>query len=141
VLTAREQATAFLMAQVDVVMRYFATAADGMLLEEVVAKGPAEWRRHFVREFRAGKGRPLAELDHLADLVFHFFCRVHIWRYGPVSAGAVLDKVEEITPPTAREIADAWEVDSGSSEEGRRYFYGADGHPEDLIKSLTESIH
>jgi hypothetical protein len=124
--TMKDDATALLMAQIDVVMRMVTMWADGILLAEVVAGGPTHWRKVFSQAFRAGKGLPIHEVDKIADGLFLFFSNVYLWREGSLSPAEFLDKVEESTPPTEKEIAEAWEIDSGSSEEGRRYFYGPD---------------
>jgi hypothetical protein len=136
--TMRDDAAALLMAQLDVVIRMVTTYADGVMLSEVVAGGPSHWRKIFGRAFRAGRSLPVHELDKLADMLFLLFSRVHVWRFGSTSPGAILDAVEETTPPTEKEIAAAWEIDSGSSEDGRRYFYGPDGSPEDMLRQLRD---
>jgi hypothetical protein len=103
------------------------------LLLSIVAGGPQQWRNTFLHECRG-----LAVDDHVADMVFRFFCERVREMYGGAPAGLVLDSLEVSSPPTQREIDDAWEVDSQSSEDGRRYFYGPDGHPEELIKRMRD---
>lgn len=103
------------------------------LLLEVVAAGPHTWRSEFFKAFGG-----LAVNGYIADRMFAFFCEQVQRRYGPgVLAGQVLDTLALPSKPSQREIDDAWEVESFSSEDGRRYFYGPDGHPEELIKRLV----
>ena len=100
----------------------------------VVAGGPQHWRNSFLSTCRG-----LAVDESIADSLFAFFCRRVQQQFGRErSAGQLLDSLEVSTPPTPREIDDAWEVESFSSEQGRRHFYGADGHPEQIIKQLRE---
>ena len=108
-------------------------AGDAPTLLAVVAGGPMEWRNRFLSVTRG-----LAVDEGIADSLFAFFCHQVKKRYGrELSAGRLLDSLEVVSPPTEREIADAWTVDSASSEEGRRFFYGPDGHPEEIIKKLV----
>ncbi|MBA3578946.1 MAG: hypothetical protein H0W42_03075 [Gemmatimonadaceae bacterium] len=135
--TLRDDTTTLLMAQIDVVVRMVCAYADGVMLSEVVAGGPAHWRVIFGRAFRAGKGLPAHSLDDLADNLFLFFSSVHIWKHGHQVPRVILDAVEEVMPPTQKEIAAAWEIDSASSEDGRRYMYGPGG-PEQALKELRD---
>jgi len=108
-------------------------AGDEATLLAVVAGGEQEWRNRFLSLTRG-----LAIDAGVADSLFAFFCHQVKKRFGrELSAGKLLDSLEVISPPTPREIADAWEVESSSSEEGRRFFYGPDGHPEEIIKKLV----
>lgn len=108
-------------------------SSNAPLLLEVVAAGPHTWRSEFFKAF-AG----LAVDGYIADRMFAFFCQQVQLRYGQnVLAGQVLDTLQLPSKPSQREIDDAWEVESFSSEEGRRYFYGPDGHPEEIIKRLV----
>jgi hypothetical protein len=110
-------------------------AGDTPTLLAVVAGGPAEWRNRFMSVTRG-----LAVNEDVADKLFAFFANQVVKRYGrELSAGKLLDSLEVISPPTDKEIADSWEVESSSSEEGRRFFYGPDGHPEELIKKLVQN--
>lgn len=111
-------------------------ASDEPTLAAVVAGGPVHWRLNFQRVFR---GYPVDEA--IADTVFRFFCDQFLKRVGPgVSAAAFLDAIEPITPPTQKEIDEAWEIDSASSEAGRRAFYGPGGHPQEwLDRHVRES--
>jgi hypothetical protein len=130
--------SALLMAQIDVVMRMVTMWADGVMLAEVVAGGPAHWRKVFSQAFRMGKSLPTHEVDKIADGLFLFFSQMFLWREGGLSASKFLDKVEEATPPTEKEIADAWSIDSGSSDEARRYFYGPD--PSATIEQMERML-
>jgi len=108
-------------------------ASQAPLLLEVVAAGPQHWRSTFLRTF------PGVAIDaSISDRIFAFFCQQVQLRYGHgVRASQVLDTMVVPSTPTQREIDNAWEVESFSSEEGRRYFYGPDGHPEEIIKRLV----
>lgn len=130
--TAADRHRAQTLSAIDDIMRH--VAGNAPLLLEVVAGGPHKWRSEFLKSC-AG----LAVDTDIADRLFAFFCQQVQYRYGHgITAGAVLDKLELPSPPTQREIDDAWEVESFSSEAGRRYFYGPDGHPEELIKRLRD---
>lgn len=108
-------------------------ASDTPLLLSVVAGGPTNWRNVFLRNCRG-----LAVNEAVADSVFAFFCTQVEYRFGRgVTAGQVLDTLEVPSPLSQKEIDDAWEVESFSSEEGRRYFYGPDGHPEELVRRMV----
>ncbi len=110
--------------------------SDPIVLFQVVAGGERLWRTTFMREFRGNK----LVTDDIADLLFRGFCEhvvnVHGGMDAAQTATLALDSYEPITPPTDREIEDAWEVDSASSEDGRRAMYG-DLHPQEYIKRLT----
>lgn len=109
-------------------------AGDTPTLLEVVAGGQFRWRHTFARAFA---GLPVD--DQIALAMFAFFCDQVERRFGhAMRAAEMLDALEVAAPPSQREIDDAWEVESFSSEEGRRYFYGPDGHPEELIKRLRD---
>lgn len=110
-------------------------AGDTQLLLEVVAGGPNHWRQNCLRAC-AG----LAVDENIADSLFRFFSQRVVAQFGrELSAGRLLDALEVASPPTKKEIDDAWQVESFSSEEGRRHFYGPDGHPEQIIRQLRES--
>lgn len=86
---------------------------------EVIARGPVEWRNHFLREMRG-----LSVDSGVADLVYIGICKTWKHAYGDASAKEVLDKIEVKTPLTEAEIDAAWEHDaSSSSYEARRQFY------------------
>lgn len=127
--TASERMRAQTVYAVDATMKL--VASNTTLLLEVVAGGPDHWRRGFLAETLG-----LAVNAHVADSMFAFFCRQVEQRWGGVRAGDLLDalEVDVVKPPTPREIEEAWLVESASSDEGRRYFYGRDGHPEQLVR-------
>jgi hypothetical protein len=93
-------------------------AGNPIKLAEVVAGGPFNWRLIFLRAFH---GLPVN--DHVANLVFRFFCEQFLKQYPGVTATQFLDKVEVRSPLTAKDIEDSWEHTVDSSEEGRRRFY------------------
>lgn len=104
-------------------------------LLSVVAGGPQNWRNVFLNTCRG-----LAVNGDIADRIFAFFCEQVQLRYGHyANAGQILDRLElpSVHKPSQREIDESWEVESFSSEAGRRYFYGPDGHPEQIIKQLV----
>jgi len=130
--TAKDRLKAETVGALEAILR--SVAGDTPLLLSVVAGGPAHWR---IQCRTACRG--LAVDDRIADAVVAFFCKQVELRFGrEMSAARLLDALEVPTPPTAKEIADAWEVESFSSEEGRRHLYGPDGHPEELIKQLRD---
>ena len=122
---ARERAE--LQAQISRVMAMVAN--DDLNLLECVGAGPAHWRTVFLRAFQ---GWPVNA--DVADRVFHFFCLKVQEKWGQTPVNRLLDSMEVRTPPTQREIDEAWVVDSASSDEGRRYCYGVDGSPLDALK-------
>ena len=117
-----------------------AIASSPVSLAEHVAAGPANFRIAFRRRFR---GLPVD--DGIADSAFAFLCQQAIRRFGALtSAEAVtasaryLDTVEPPpAPPTQAEIDKAWRVDSASSPEGRRYWYG-DKHPQEWLDRVIK---
>jgi hypothetical protein len=116
---------------VDVLMK--SIAGDTPTLLSVVAGGEMCWRNHCLSVCRG-----LAVDERIADGLFAFFADQVVRRFGRErSAGQLLDSLEVSSPPSQREIDHAWEVESSSSEEGRRFFYGPDGHPEDLIRQMV----
>jgi hypothetical protein len=135
--TQRDDLTALLTMQMGAVVKMVCTAADGVMLLEVLAAGPSTWRNLFRDAFKHTR-LPSPVLDKFADHQFALFARVCVWRFGTSNYKQLLDSVEEKTPPTEKEINDAWEVDSGSSEEGRRHFYGPDGGPEQVLRQLRD---
>lgn len=86
---------------------------------EVIARGPVEWRNHFLREMRG-----MAVDSNIADLVYVGICKAWKQAYGDQSAKQVLDKIEVKAPLTEKEIDEAWEHDASSSSwDARRRFY------------------
>jgi hypothetical protein len=105
-------------------------AADPWVLCEVVGRGPLQWRSAFVDAMHSA-GLPLAT-DEIADRLFAFFCLqlqklAHSDDRPQTLARHYLDHMEVEEPPhipTEREIADSWELESASSDEGQRFAYG-----------------
>lgn len=113
-------------------------AGDPVTLLEVVCRGPIEWRNRFLASFR---GWPV-DAD-VADRLFAFFSDQVLQQFkvdtaveveAPKVAADLLDRLEMPTPPTPAEIDAAWEIESHSSEEGRRHFYGRSSPQEVLAK-------
>lgn len=123
-------------------------AGNPVLLLEVVAtpKGKSSasaksrWRNAMQKAF-SGVTKDTAKIDAIADQMFRFFQQKAHEAYGVkhgLTAGQALDVMEVDTPATQDEIDKAWKIESSSSEEGRRYFYGPDGHPEELIGKMVQ---
>lgn len=124
-LTADEIA-AFTSQQIQQTLIEF--CSNARLLSEAVAEGPVTWRNKFRASF---VGLPVN--DEVANRCYAFLCREVVRRarlYGveTPTASALLDHLDKVetpkTTPTADEIEDAWVIESGSSEEGKRHFYG-----------------
>jgi hypothetical protein len=93
---------------------------DDMLHALIVAGGHVNYVNTFLREFRSMEG---ADRD-MAEMLWSLFLDQWKAKHGRLHPKTYLDSVEQHTPPTAKEIEDAWEVDSASSDDGRRYFEG-----------------
>lgn len=92
---------------------------DTVLLGEVIARGPVEWRNKFLTEMRG-----MSVDSHIADLVYVGFCKSWKAQFGDISVPEVLSKIEVRTPLTEAEIDAAWEHDASSSSwDARRRFY------------------
>ena len=102
-------------------------------LNRIVADGASAWRNRFRADLR---GWPVD--DAMAEQAWRFLCDQQALRHPEMAAGKVLDALEvnERRPPTEKEIADGWEVESASSDEGRRALYGPGGHPKELLDRL-----
>lgn len=97
----------------------FRIAGDPVMLLETVAGGAQKFRIDLLRNFRG-----LAVDETLADKIFYFFCKRVEKEYGSTPASQVLDAVEIVSPPTEKEIEDAWVHDwSHSDPEAVRQFY------------------
>ena len=120
-------------------------AADKVALCEVLdlardksgvlrANGGFEFRQKFCRAFN---GLPVN--GDLANHVFASLEQEAINQFGSLeNARTFLDQLVAVkNPPTEQEIAAAWEIESGSSEEGKRYFYGSE-HPKALLEKLAK---
>lgn len=131
--TARERLAAETIAAIRHVQ--LTITGDALLLCEVVAGGPVHWRQRFLLSMKQALG-PLCPVDEsIADQLFRFFCKRVERQYGQ-PAKDVLDSIEVHSPPTKQEIADAWEVESESSEAGRKHFYGDDS-PQTFLHKLV----
>lgn len=107
--------------------------ADAELPTRIVAGGPFHFRQVFLRAFQ---GFRLID-DGVADLCYDHFLAIHQIRYPGLTPAEVLDAWWEPTPLTQAEIDAAWEVESDSTEEARRFFYG-DKHPTDYLKMICD---
>jgi hypothetical protein len=134
--TRSERRAADMQAAIQQVM--LTIAGDLVTLLEVVAGGPELWRNRF----HAGM-RPWPVNDYIADHCFRFFCQRLTAQFPGCTAGELLDALDVPTPPTQREIDAAWQIDSASSEDGRKFFYG-DLHPQEWLDrevGETETVH
>ncbi len=145
----------------------FDVAAHPPTLLAVVNAGPMAWRNSFAAQFGVLIG-PKASgevVARIADAVFRFYCRQVIDQFGDPHdietmaarhglttsverlAGETLDHLEEVKPPSDQDINDGWEIESGSSDAGRRFFYGPDGSPQAFLDKLkagadpTDLVH
>lgn len=108
-------------------------AADTPTLNRIVADGPSEWRNKFHRTL---KGLPVN--DDIADSCFAFLCKQQILHYGGQHPHQVLDTYEPPpAPPTDEQIKSSWEIESASSYEGRKQFYG-DKSPEQFLAEMLD---
>jgi len=94
--------------------------ADQMLHALIVAGGRVNYIQTFLREFRSMAGADRA----MAEMLWSLFLDQWKAAHGRLHPKTFLDAIEQHTPPTAKEIDDAWVVESASSDEGRRYFEG-----------------
>lgn len=90
-----------------------------ILASEIVAGGLFAWRQTFMRAFR---GYRLIDVSY-ADLIFADLQALHAQRYPGVSAREIVDLWAPPTSPTQAEIDAAWELESDSTEEARKFFY------------------
>jgi hypothetical protein len=140
--TPAEQVKAIIKANVHAIME--AIAGDKVALVRCLdltkdksgtlrANGASEFRRVFHHEFR---GLPVT--DDLANSIFAFFEQQAILQFGSLQdARNFLDCLIEIKgPPTQAEIDASWEIESASSEEGRRELYGS-SNPKEVLDQLT----
>ena len=90
---------------------------------EIVAAGVFRFRTEFIKDIGPVFGNKRAPADELANRVFTFF-RVQ-WRekYPSVTPEMFLNRVNPVSPPTEKEIEDAWEVEIGSSDKAMRQLY------------------
>lgn len=93
---------------------------DEMLHALIVAGGHFNYIQTFLREFRNMEGAD----REMGEMLWSLFLDQWKAKHGRLHPKTWLDAVEQITPPTAKEIEDAWVHDSASSEDGKRYFEG-----------------
>ncbi len=104
--------------------------ANPVLLLETVGRGQFEWRRALLKNF------PGLVDEAIANALYAYLAHAASKQFPGLTPSQALDALSPVSPPTDKEIDDAWVVESTSSEEGRRYFYGPDGHPEDLVRRM-----
>ena len=93
---------------------------DELLHALVLAGGHFNYIQTFLREFRGMTGAD----REMAEMLWSLFLDQWKAQRGRLHPARFLNAVEQHTPPTAKEIEDAWVVESASSDEGRRYFEG-----------------
>jgi hypothetical protein len=100
----------------------------------VRAMGASRFRNVMHREF---KGLPMT--DDLANSVFGCLEMMAIQQLGSLEeAYTFLDRLVAVKgPPTQAEIDAGWEVESASTEEGRRSIYG-DSNPQEVLDQLRQ---
>lgn len=92
--------------------------SDDRLLALILGGGRPNYLNTFQREFRGYRG-----VDReMGDMLFQEFFAQWKQKYGRLHPKAYLDKLDIPTPLTDKEIEDAWEVESASSDDARRYF-------------------
>ena len=109
--------------------------SDTIIRTQIIGHGFPWFAAQFHKEFR-GFGKRIADDQHAKD-AFALLCMAHVQAFGDHTPTEVLDAIEPVTPPTAKEIADAWTIDSASSEEGRRMLYGVNGHPREILAQVV----
>jgi len=97
-----------------------AVLGDDMLHALIVAGGRFNYLTTFLREFRSMEGAD----REMAEMLWSLFLDQWKAKHGRLHPKTYLDAIEQHTPPTAKEIDEAWVVESASSDEGRRYFEG-----------------
>lgn len=120
------------------------------LLHEIVAGGQERHRFEFLAGFQGHKVN-----SHIADLIFRFFVwkvrerfrqEIEANRLNPMLAaknaqqlaGYALEHTVVEAPLTEAEIIQSLEIDSASSDDGRRMLYGRDGHAEKALEVLKD---
>ena len=94
-------------------------ASDPVALAEIVAAGPFEWRRSFLKAFR-----PLPVNDEIANRLYSYFEVKHAQLNPVQTASEFLDAYEPPpSPPTEREIEEGWVIESASSPAAQKLLY------------------
>lgn len=109
-------------------------SSDPIKHAQVLAHGRAHFRRQVAKHFR---GLPVDE--GIADHVFHVLTLEWRKRHGDARPATLLDQthVPSPAPAVTPETADDWEIESASSERGRRWFYGSSTPREWLAKLIA----
>lgn len=92
--------------------------ADDLLHALILAGGRFNYLTTFEREFMGLEGADRA----MAEMLLSLFIDQWKVKHGKLHPAKFLDSLEQHTPPTDAEIDAAWEHDSASSEDGKRYF-------------------
>jgi hypothetical protein len=114
---------------------------DAELCATIIAGGEFHYRLTFWHAFKGFRYVTPQEAEPCWEYFKNCFDRHWPgWRgsdeeYQPAAA-RVLDALEVPSEPTESDIANAWEVESASSEEGRRFLYGPGGSPQQLLEQL-----
>ena len=83
----------------------------------IVAAGAYDFRRWFTKDMHIGGERSRLPLHDLANVTFRFFDQLWKRTHPGVTAAQFLDAVHIASPPTTREINDAWTLEIGSDEQ------------------------
>lgn len=111
--------------------------ADPLGPTKVVADGKQAWINRYLKEVSGVK-----LLDrHCGEILWTYFVHQHRRRFGAEKASVTLDSHTERTPLTAEEIRRTIKIDSASSPDARRQFYGRDSYDyENAVKKMVDEI-
>lgn len=123
------------------------TPQADLLLHTIVADGRQTHRDEFTRAFRAHFHHDVNRCTYVADTVYRLFAWVVKQRFteeirrGQTAqqlAGRALESVVIEDPVTEADIIRSLEVDSSSSDDGRRLVYGRDMWPEKALEIMKD---
>jgi hypothetical protein len=91
---------------------------DDRLHALVLGGGRSAYINVFMREFRSQRG-----VDReMAEMLFQVYLEEWKKKHGKLHPKKYLDALDIPTPPTEKEIEDAWVHESASSDDARRHF-------------------
>lgn len=91
---------------------------DDMLHALILAGGHFNYLTTFQREFRNLEGAD----REMGEMLWSLFLDQWKARHGRLHPKTFLDAIEQHTPPTDKDVEDAWVVESASSDDGKQYF-------------------
>lgn len=108
---------------------------DDLSRLQILAAG----KNYFLREYRKEfKGFGLLASDEMGNRALLMLWRKHMAEHGLVSPSDILDSITSVwRPPTEKEIAKAWKVESNSDPDVRRAMYG-DKTPQQHLDELID---